>query len=101
MEKQNFTFQDKQLADILRNEILKSSINEVQASPKTKDMSGFEMISKVEKPYISPIMSMSEDEILDFVEEFEVRELATLSDAELNRISEVLGVDANTLFEDR
>ena len=101
MEKQNFTFQDKQLADILRNEILKSSVNEVKASPKTKDMSGFEMISKVEKPYISPIMSMSEDVILDFVEEFEVNELATLSDAELNRISEVLGVDANTLFEDR
>ena len=98
MEKQNFTFQDKQLADILRNEILKSSTNEVKASPKTKDMSGFEMISKVEKPYISPIMTMNEDEILAFVEEFEVEELATLSVAELNRIGEVLGVEPKILL---
>ena len=43
-------------------------------------------------------MTMSEDEILAFVEEFEVSELATLSVAELNRIGEVLGVEPNILL---
>ena len=42
---------------------------------------------------------MNEDEILAFVEEFEVSELATLSVAELNRIGEVLGVDPKILVE--
>ena len=43
-------------------------------------------------------MTMNEDEILAFVEEFDVNELATLSVAELNRIGEVLGVVPNILL---
>ena len=44
---------------------------------------------------------MSQDEILDFVEEFEVEELATLSVAELNRIGEVLGVEPEILIKSK
>lgn len=98
MDNKELSLQDKQLANILRNEILKNSVNEVKIS-KTSDLSNLEIISNNNKPYISPIMSMNEDEILAFVEEFEVNELATLSDAELNRITQVLGVDPKTLVE--
>ena len=42
---------------------------------------------------------MNEDEILAFVEEFDVGELATLSVAELNHIGKVLGVDPKILVE--
>lgn len=96
MKRGKMTFDDAQLASILRNELLKDS--EVKASPKQKDLKGFEYISTNKQPYISPIMTMSEDEILAFVEEFEVNELATLSVAELNRIGEVLGVEPKILL---
>jgi len=88
-------FDEAKLASMLRQEILSNSQNLVEASPKQKDLSGFEYVSVQQQPYISPIMTMNEDEILAFVEEFDVNELATLSVAELNRIGEVLGVDPN------
>lgn len=88
-------FDEAKLASMLRQEILNNSQNVVEASPQQKDLSGFEYISTQKQSYISPIMTMNEDEILAFVEEFDVNELATLSVAELNRIGEVLGVDPN------
>ena len=97
MEKGKLTFNEAQLAEMLRGEILKNSQSVVQPAKQT-DLSGFEYISTQKQPYISPIMTMSEDEILNFVEEFDVRELATLSVAELNHIGEVLGVEPKILF---
>ena len=92
------TFDEAQLPSILRKEILDNSQNIVKASPKQSDLSGFEYVSIQKQPYISPIMTMNEDDILAFVEEFEVSELATLSVAELNRIGEVLGVEPKILL---
>ena len=89
------TFDEAQLASILRKEILNNSQELANFSQKEVDLSGFEYISTQKQPYISPIMTMNEDEILAFVEEFDVSELATLSIAELNRIGEVLGIDPN------
>jgi len=97
MEKGKLTFDEAQLAEMLRGEILKNSQSVVQPSKKV-DITGFEYISTQKQPYISPIMTMSEDEILNFVEEFDVKELATLSVAELNHIGEVLGVEPNILL---
>ena len=91
-------FDEAKLASMLRQEILNNSQSIVEASPKQQDLSGFEYISTQKQPYISPIMTMNEDEILAFVEEFEVAELATLSVAELNRIGEVLGVEPSILL---
>ena len=91
-------FDEAKLASMLRQEILNNSQSIVEASPKQKDLSGFEYISTQKQPYISPIMTMNEDEILAFVEEFDVNELATLSVAELNRIGEVLGVEPDILL---
>lgn len=98
MEHGKTLFDEAQLASMLRQEILNNSQSLVQASPKEKDLSNFELISTQKQPYISPIMTMNEDEILAFVEEFDVNELATLSVAELNRIGEVLGVEPNILL---
>lgn len=98
MEHGKTLFDEAQLASMLRQEILNNSQSLVQASPKQKDLSNFELISTQKQPYISPIMTMNEDEILAFVEEFDVNELATLSVAELNRIGEVLGVEPNILL---
>ena len=89
---------EAQLASLLRQEVLKNSQNLIEALPKNEDLKGFEYISTQQQPYISPIMTMNEDEILAFVEEFEVSELATLSVAELNRIGEVLGVEPKILL---
>ena len=96
MKRGKMTFDETQLASILRDELLKDS--KVIASPKQKDLENFEYISTNKQPYISPIMTMNEDEILAFVEEFEVNELATLSVAELNRIGEVLGIEPKILL---
>ncbi|MBR3604504.1 MAG: hypothetical protein IKL52_00570 [Candidatus Gastranaerophilales bacterium] len=98
MEHGKTLFDEAQLASMLRQEILNNSQSLIQASPKQKDLSNFELISTQKQPYISPIMTMNEDEILAFVEEFDVNELATLSVAELNRIGEVLGVEPNILL---
>lgn len=98
MEHGKTLFDEAQLASMLRQEVLNNSQNLVKASPKQKDLSNFELISTQKQPYISPIMTMNEDEILAFVEEFDVNELATLSVAELNRIGEVLGVEPNILL---
>ncbi|MBQ8635365.1 hypothetical protein IJ425_04340 [bacterium] len=98
MEKGKLTFSEAQLADMLRGEILKNSQSLVQPTKKAPDLSGFEYISTQKQPYISPIMTMSEEEILAFVENFDVKELATLSVAELNHIGEVLGVEPKILL---
>lgn len=97
MENRKITAEDAKIAQILRKEILRSS--ETIINPSKIEYSDFEYISKKEQPYISPIMTMNEDEILAFVEEFEVEELATLSVAELNRIGEVLGVEPEILIQ--
>jgi len=96
MKHENLIGQEAELAYILRKEILKSS--ETIITPGNRELIDFEYISKQPQPYISPIMSMNQDEILDFIEDFEVEELATLSFAELNRISEVLGVEPEVLI---
>ena len=97
MENRDLIEQEAQLADILRKEILKNS--DTIVTPGKRELIDFEYISKNPQPYISPIMTMSQDEILDFVEEFEVEELATLTVAELNRIGEVLGVEPEILVK--
>ena len=98
MKEEKFTIDDAQLASFLRNEILKDSMTETPPIETGKLMESFEYISKPKKQ-TSPIFTMSEDEILDFVESFEVAELATLSVEELNHIGKVLGVDPNILIE--
>jgi len=98
MKKQELVFNESGLANSLRSELLKVSKTSIQA-PKKNDLSEMELISAPDKGYVSPIFTMSEDEILAFVEEFDVNELATLSTAELNHIGEVLGVDPKFLVE--
>ena len=95
MKKRTLSENEAKIAEILRGEILKSS--ETVITPGKREIIDFEYISKQPQSYISPIMTMNQDEILDFVEEFEVEELATLSVAELNRIGEVLGVEPEIL----
>lgn len=101
MKNNKFRFEERQLAQGLRQRVFEMSKISAAPSEITK-MTDMELISsdtiKEEKPYVSPIFTMSEDEILAFVEEFDVRELATLSVAELNRIGEVLGVDPEILM---
>ena len=97
MKHQNLNTEEN-IANILRDELFKVSKQSPFIKQK-KDLSELEMISTVEKPYVSPIFSMNEDEILAFVENFEVNELATLSSAELNHIGKVLGVDPKILVE--
>jgi len=97
MKHQDLT-NEAHIANILRDELFKTSVQSPSQKQK-KDLSELEMISSAEKPYVSPIFSMNEDEILAFVEEFDVKELATLSVAELNHIGKVLGVDPKILVE--
>ena len=92
------TFNEAELANIIREEVLRNSQQVVRKSDKKEDISSFEYISTQKPEYVSPLMTMNEDEILAFVEEFEVSELATLSVAELNRIGEVLGVEPSILL---
>ena len=98
MEHGKMVYDEAKLASLLRQEILDNSQNLVKVSPKQKDLKNVEYVSVQQQPYISPIMTMNEDEILAFVEEFEISELATLSVAELNRIGEVLGVEPKILL---
>ena len=91
-------FDEAQVASLLRKEILDNSKNLVKAPKKQKSLNDLEYVSIQQQPYVSPIMTMNEDEILAFVEEFEISELATLSVAELNRIGEVLGVEPSILL---
>ena len=58
---------------------------------------GYAMISLISEAVLKHNW-MTEDEILNFVEEFDVKELATLSVAELNHIGEVLGVEPKILL---
>ena len=99
MRKENNVQNEKDIANVLRNEILKTGENVLQQPEQKISLDNIEYISTQEKPYISPIMTMNQDEILDFVESFGVEELATLSVAELNRIGEVLGVPPEILTE--
>ena len=96
MKHQNI--EETYVANILRNELFKIS-EQLPSVKQKRDLSDLEMISNAEKTYVSPIFSMDEDEILAFVENFEVNELATLSTAELNHIGKVLGVDPKILIE--
>lgn len=98
MKNQNFALDEARIADILRKEILQDTQSKIQNLPKEKDLSNFECISTNKEANISPIMKMNEDEILAFVETFDVNQLATLTVAELNYIGEVLGVEPEILF---
>ncbi len=105
MKDDNLTFDESRLASLLRNEILKDFQTVVKPDEKAPDLKDMELISTnktaktfEEVPYVSPIFTMSEDEILAFVEEFEVGELATLSVDELNHIGKVLGVEPQILL---
>lgn len=91
-------YDEAKLASLLRKEIIENAQNVVEMPSKQKDLSKIEYVSVQQQPYISPIMTMNEDEILAFVEEFEISELATLSVAELNKIGEVLGVEPSILL---
>ena len=99
MNRESLTFQESQLARMLKNEILADTQSVAKTTEeKQEQFSNIEYVSKATKPYVSPIFTMSEDELLAFVEEFDVNELATLSVAELNHIGEVMGVEPNILF---
>ena len=98
MKKHELKFSEQELANSLREELFKVSESRVE-QVEENELSKMELISAPDKGYISPIFSMNEDEILAFVEEFDVNELATLSTAELNHIGEVLGVDPKFLVE--
>ena len=89
---------EQEIAKTLRDELFLVSKTENNSQAKV-DLSQIETISASDKSYISPIFAMNEDEILNFVEEFNVGELATLSVAELNHIGKVLGVDPKILVE--
>ena len=98
MKRHDFKINEKVLADALRDELF--SVSHADNKKTTKNvLPEMETISSSEKSYVSPIFSMNEDEILAFVEEFNVGELATLSTAELNHIGKVLGVDPKILVE--
>ncbi len=97
MKKQELTFSEERLANSLREELFK--VSQAEKAPQAEGLSSMELISAPDKGYVSPIFTMNEDEILNFVEEFDVAELATLSVAELNHIGEVLGVDPKILVE--
>ena len=98
MKNQNFALDEARIANILRQEILQDSQSKTRNLPKEKDLSNFECISTNKAAYISPIMRMNEDEVLAFVETFDVAQLSTLTVAELNYIGEVLGVEPTILF---
>lgn len=96
MENKKLTIEESRMAKVLREEVLGQGTIQ---KPLKKDLKNLELISTTTKPYVSPIFTMSEDEILAFVEEFDIRELATLSVAELNHIGQVLGIEPEILVE--
>lgn len=103
MSKEKLTLEETRLARMFKSEILAGVPSLSPDILKQEQFSNnIEYISQTnkqaeEKPYVSPIFSMSEEELIAFVEEFEVGELATLSFEELNHIGNVLGVDPNDL----
>ena len=97
MKKQKLEISEERLANSLRDELFKVSMPKKQQ--QKQDLSQMELIAPADKAYISPIFSMNEDEVLAFVEEFDVKELATLSVSELNHLGKVLGVDPKILVE--
>ena len=90
MRDEIFIFEEAELASLLRNEIIKDTQTLVQATPK-EDFSGFEYISKA-KPFMSPIMTMDRDELINYIEKNDMSEFEKLSSVELNHIGEVLGI---------
>lgn len=98
MKNQNFALDEERIANILRKEIFQDTQSKIQNLPKEKDLSNFECISENKAAFVSPIMRMNEDEVLAFVETFDVAQLSTLTVAELNYIGEVLGVEPEILF---
>ncbi|MBR1616939.1 hypothetical protein IJ670_02195 [bacterium] len=99
MGKKKLIFREENLNNFLKKEMYSSADEIAKSKAKIKDVNDLEIISGNNNSYISPIFSMNEDEILAFVEEFQVNELATLSVAELNHIGKVLGVDPKILTE--
>ena len=105
MKETKLTFNESQLADILRSEIMKTSENIAKPIPKKSIFSKIEYISTSTKNeqenLTSKILSMNEDQVLSFVERLEVNDLKALTDIELNYIGGVLGVNPKTLVEGR
>ena len=97
MENKHLTAKKNAVSSNLRDEVLKNAQNFSEEASISN--ANFEMISDTKTNYVSPIFSMNEDEILASVEEFDIKELATLSAAELNHIGEVLGVDPKILVD--
>lgn len=88
----------KQVSDFLRNELFEiSKQTELPSEGKTENIKKIEFISKKDEED-SPIFKMNEDQVLAFVEAFDVSMLSTLSVKELNYIGEVLGVEPKILF---
>ena len=98
MEKEKLMFDEAKLANMLREEILNNSQSVVEVPKKRRDAIKFEYISTQKQPYISPILTMNEDQVLEFVEKLEVTQLAKLSVAELNYIGGMLGVEPSILL---
>lgn len=100
MERNNFTFDTKKVSDFLRNELFEMSKQDLKNAPsevQPKNLQEIEFISKKDEE-ISPILKMNEDQVLAFVEAFDVSMLSTLSVQELNYIGEKLGVEPKILF---
>ncbi len=101
LKKAELTFEEKELANSLRNEILEG-LNAGQKESIKKDYQAFVLISRnlpKKKSQISEILKMNEDEILDFVEKNDIKQLSKLSVDELNYIGEILGVKPEILVE--
>ena len=105
MKETKLTFNESQLANILRSEILKTSENIAAPLSKKHIFGEIEYIStgtkKEQESLTSKILSMTEEQVLEFVERLEVEDLKVLSDIELNYIGGVLGVNPKTLMEGR
>jgi len=81
----------------LRDEFL--NITKRPSKEEIKDLHEFEFISGTrQEEEISPILKMNEEQVLDFVEAFDVSMLSKLTVKELNYIGEVLGVEPSILL---
>ena len=99
MKRNKLTFEERQFASRLREEIIQGSQTFVNPRKEQLKAQEIEYISKNEQPYVSPIFSLNEDEILALVEGNDISVLSKLSVAELNYIGEVLGVEPKILVE--
>jgi len=97
MKNEKAALEDKTLSNIIQNEFL--NLTRRSQEEKIEDIKNLEFISKSRaEEEISPILKMNEDQVLNFVETFDVSMLSKLTVKELNYIGEVLGVEPEILF---